>query len=742
MKAGALKRGSLVILRFAALAAVAGWLGLKLVPIPRALTQPPVQSLELTDRHGIPLRETRRGDAFSRAVKLGELPPQVVHAMLAAEDKRFFEHRGVDSLAVLRSARDAIRNRRIVSGASTITQQLVKIAEPRPRSFRTKVIEAVTAIRLEQLWSKQRILEEYLNRVDFGNLNVGYAAAADYYFGKPVKDLSEAEAAFIAGLPKNPSRLNPHRALSATRARQGTVLRRMRDNGWITPAQYVRARSEQPRLLPQGRQFRAPHFVDLVLGEAAGNGTVRTTLDLGLNDFIERTLRDQLQSLRSFNATNGAVVVIDNATGDVLALVGSGDYFAPGFGQFNGATARRSPGSTIKPFTYLLALERDATPATIYADVPTEFRTATGNYRVDNYQRKCGGPVTLRSALACSLNIPAVHALNAVGGPEVLHKRLCDFGLTTLERGPSEYGLGLTLGNAEARLLELTNAYAALARLGEYRPSRVVLAGEQQPSWQVADSRACWILADILSDNSARIPSFGTDSPLRFDFPVACKTGTSTDYRDNWAMAFTPEVTVGVWVGNFDGSPMRGVSGVTGAAPLMHAIMEHLHARFGPTWFDTPPNVVECDVHPLTGKRLRSARRDSRREKFLGEKMPELESPADYDSRGRVMLGPVFSEWLTSSANSLGGYAVAREEPGALRITAPVAGTTFVIDPDLPASRRARLSALGSNSVSWSSESLRCENGEAVLEEGEHQLVAVDPATGARAETWIRVKSL
>jgi penicillin-binding protein 1C len=736
-----MKRRLLALLRTGAIAVIAAWFGIKLVPIPRALTEPSPQSLELTDRNGVSLRETRRGNAFSRSVRVQDLRPRVVHALLAAEDKRFFDHGGVDWLAVCRSVRDGVQHRRVVSGASTITQQLVKIAVPRPRNWRTKIIEAVTAIRLEQLWSKERILEEYSNRVDFGNLNVGLGAASEYYFGKPLGDLSEAEAAFLAGLPKNPSRLNPHRALIATQTRQRTVLRRMRDNGWITAAQFDRAVSEPPRLLPQRRQFRAPHFVDLIIGNLASTGRVKTTLDLGLNEFVERQLRDQIETLRSLNVTNGAAVVIDNASGDVLALVGSEDYFAPGFGQFNGATARRSPGSTIKPFTYLLALERGATAATIYPDVPTEFRTATGNYRVENYQRKCAGPVMLRSALACSLNIPAVHALNSIGGPEVLHRRLSDFGLSTLDRSPAEYGLGLTLGNAEARLLELTNAYAALARLGEYRPWRV-LENEEQTSRQVADPRACWLLADILSDNSARIRSFGADSPLRFPFPVACKTGTSTDYRDNWAMAFTPEFTVGVWVGNFDGSPMRGVSGVSGAAPLMHAIVDHLHTRFGTTWFGTPPNVVECDVHPVIGKRLTSFDAEPRREKFLGEWLPELESASDYDERGRTILDPIFSEWLAGAENSLGDRVAVRREPGALQIVAPVPGTTFVIDPDLPASRRARLTVLGANGVEWRSDSLVCANGEAVLAEGEHRLVAIDPGTGARAETWIRVKSL
>jgi penicillin-binding protein 1C len=734
------RRRAAAMLQLGLAGLMAGWLALKLVPIPAALQKPPPGVIDLTDRNGATLRETRTGSAFSRPVRLAEVPPHVVKAFLAAEDKRFYDHGGIDWLAIARAARDGIRHRRVVSGASTITEQLIKVAEHRPRTFRTKLIEAATAIRLEQLWSKDRILEEYLNRVDFGNLNVGVACAADYYFGKPLIELSDAEAAFLAGLPKNPTRLNPHRALTASRRRQGVVLRRMCDNGWIGPSDYERALAEPPHLAPPQRQFRAPHFVDLVLRQVEGGGQFRTTLDLDLNQYVERQLHEQLSSIRALNATNGAAVVIDNATGGVLALVGSENYFAPGTGQFNGATARRSPGSTMKPFTYLFALEQGANAATIYPDVPTEFSTPTGNYRVENYQRRCSGPVSLRSALACSLNIPAVHALNSVGGPVALFRRLKEFGFSTLDRSPAEYGLGLTLGNAEARLLDLANAYSALARLGEYRPWMVFADEAPAGTHQVAPSRECWLIADILSDNNARLPSFGLESPLRFDFPVACKTGTSTDYRDNWAMAYTPEFTVGVWVGNFDGSPMHGVSGVTGAAPLMHAIMEHLHARFGTSWFAPPPNVVSCAVHSLTGKRLCAPRPDARMEKFLAEQLPPMESPGDYDEGGMVKLPSVYSEWLASPESTLTQRASSTF--GTLQITAPKPGTTFVIDPDLPASHRARLTAIGGSEVRWSSDSLTCNGSEVDLAEGEHKLVATDTATGARSETWIRVKAL
>lgn len=719
----------------------AGWLGLKLVPIPAALQKPRPASLQLTDRRGQLLRETRTGDAFSRPRSLSEFPAKLVCAVLAAEDKRFPDHGGVDWLAVSRAVRDGVSHRRVVSGASTITQQLVKIAEPRPRTFRTKVIEAVTALRLEQLWSKDRILEEYMNRVELGHLNYGFASAADYYFGKPLGDLSDAECAFLAGLPKNPTRLNPHRSLSATQKRQRTVLHRMHENGWLGTNSYQRAIAEAPRLQPPVREFRAPHFVDLVLPQVEGGGVFQTTLDLDLNRYVERALRAQLGPLRLLNATNGAAVVLDNATGDILALVGSEDFFAPGSGQFSGATARRSPGSTIKPFTYLLALEKGATAATIYPDVPTEFASATGNYRVDNYQRRCSGPVALRNALACSLNIPAVHALNSVGGAEVLYHKLQDFGFTTLNRSPVEYGLGLTLGNAEAKLIEVVNAYAALARLGEARPWRVLADRSPSPGRQVADPRACWLIADILNDNSARLPSFGSDSPLRFDFPVACKTGTSTDYRDNWAIGYTPEFTVGVWVGNFDGSAMRGVSGVTGAAPLMHQIVTYLHAEFGTSWYVTPPSVGECEVHSLTGHRVRTSTKETRRERFLAEHLPAWESAEDYDAAGAVKLPAIYNEWLASAENSLRQLSTSTTAQP-VHIISPVPGTTFVIDPDLPGSRRIQLSATASGTVRWQSDSLECQDGIATAREGQHHLVAIDTATGAKAETWIRVKSL
>lgn len=492
--------------------------------------------------------------------------------------------------------------------------------------------------------------------------------------------------------------------------------------------------------------------------------TLRTTLDLGLNRFAETALRQHLSRLKEQHVSDGAIVVLDNKSGDVLALVGSENYFDPAAGQVNGAWAPRSPGSTIKPFTYLLALERGATPATIVADVPTEFATATGLFAPVNYDRHCYGPMRYRLALANSLNISAVKVLASIGGPKSLQQLLRQCGLSTLDRPAEYYGLGLTIGNAEARLLELANAYATLARLGEYKPYRLVLESSRERTFgisdlrplsarQIADPAVAYLIADILSDNAARALAFGVETPLRFDFPVACKTGTSSDFRDNWAFGYTPEFTVGVWVGNFDGSPMKHVSGVTGAAPLLHDLVEHLHEQYGTTWYSVPSNVVECWIHPVTGKRLdlTATRRipGAASEKFLASNLPPLESPTDYDTTAShrqlaVRLGNEYREWLATSDNWLGDRAVLAPTQSALHILFPPPGTILYLDPDLPQQgRRVRLRAEGPDNLLWQSDSLQItREGSrqiALLTEGRHRLTLRDPLTGAQANTWVEV---
>ncbi len=750
------------LLLLTALLTFGAWLGISFVPLPRGITEPPASGLEFLDRHGRTLRELRDGqEQFSRTAAEGEIPTVLMQATLAAEDQRFWSHNGVDWRATLRAAWQLVRNGRIVSGGSSITQQLVKLAAPRPRTFRTKLIEAAQALRLEREWDKPRILAAYLNRLDYGNLRAGSDAAARHYFDKAPADLSAAEAAFLAGLPQAPSRLNPRARFAGAKRRQEWILGRMHALSWLTSEDYTRSLAEPVQLAPPRREFAAPHFVDLLLEREAPDTSrpqrVTTTLDLELNRFVEQTLRSQLARLREQQVGNGAAVVLDNRTGAVLALVGSEDYFAPAAGQVNGAWAPRSAGSTLKPFTYALAFERGATPASIVADVPCEFSTATGVFAPVNYDRHCHGPVRHRLALANSLNIPAVRVLDELGGAAVLHARLRACGLTTLTQPAEHYGLGLTLGNAEVRLLELANAYACLARLGEWRPWRLLEgAGDYKSPTRVISREAAWLVADVLADNRARALAFGLETPLRFDFPVACKTGTSTDYRDNWAVGYTPEFTVAVWAGNFDGSPMRGVSGVTGAGPVLHTIFQNLRTRFGTTWFEPPTGWVQREVHPLTGKLVtedarRSLTKDfaAVREWFPPDRLPPVSSAADFDASGRVLLPSEYRAWFQSGDNGFGDRVALATRPQftSLRVLSPVPGTVFYLDPDLPDSaRRIALHASGGRECRWESESLTLDRAtglpQALLTEGRHRLTVHDLATGTRAETWVDVRKL
>jgi penicillin-binding protein 1C len=739
------------VLTISILAVVATGVALCLTPVPQSLERGLIPSVEFVDRNGQPLRtllvEKRR---YARRVPLSEISPNMIDATLSAEDRHFYHHFGIDPMAIGRALLSAVQHRHVQSGASTITQQLIKLSAPSSRSLPQKAKEIWLALRLELTWPKQRILEEYFNRVDYGNLQIGIGAASGYYFGKPPCDLSPAESAFLAGLPKAPVRLDPHSDLAAARRRQQWVLRRMRANWYIDARGFERALGEPIQFLPSRHEFEAPHFVDLLLQRRhllpENGGRVNTTLDLDLTHEAERCLAEHLARITNKNATSGAVVIIHNPTGEVLALAGSGDYFRPGAGQINGAWSARSPGSAIKPFTYELALERGVNPCTVVADVPSDFATATGVYAPNNYNHRFYGPVSLRFALGNSLNVAAIRTLQAAGGPEFLHRRLRELGITTLDHSAEYFGLGLTLGNAEVRLLELANAFAAMARLGIYQPYRFLLdGGHVDPARRVCDPRASYLVADILADKSARAASFGLESFLAFDFPVACKTGTSSDYRDNWAIGFTPEFTVAVWVGNPDGSPMRAITGVTGAAPVMHDLVEHLHARRGTSWFKEPVGILHCSVNPLTGKRVAAAGAGTLVEKCLTQ--PEWEDRSDYDASGRVILSAEYAAWLRSSQNTLRDLVASKQESAQLRIVKPATGTIFFLDPDLPAAdQRITLRAEGKGAVEWSSDLLERDlvgaSQRAQLRAGVHVISARDIETGETAQISIDVRDL
>jgi penicillin-binding protein 1C len=735
-------------------ALLAGWLGfeglLHYAPIPQSLSAPAPESVEFVDRRGQPLRRILRDQRVYRLrCLLRDISPNVVAATISAEDKRFRTHSGIDFLAVGRAVTQLLFTGTARSGASTITEQLVKLGNHRDgRAISTKLTEIWSALCLERHWNKDRILEEYLNRLNYGDLQIGVASASWDYFEKPPSDLSAAEAAFLAAIPQAPTHFDPFKHFAATQERQRWVLSRMRANGFLDDAAYSRALSESLRLRQRKREFEAPYFVDLLLQRQdtlpPAGGTVYTTIDLSLNQWIDQVIARQLEALADKNVSAASVVVIHNSTGDVLALCGSGNYFEPGTGQINGAWSSRSAGSALKPFTYLRALERGAFPGTVVADVPTDFATETGLYHPNNYNHRFYGPVSLRFALANSLNVAAIKVLEQTGGPEILYGALLKAGITTLSHPAAYYGLGLTIGNGEVRLLELANAFASLARLGIYRPFRLILGStsERVPSQRIFDERASYLLADMLSDNHARAATFGLNSYLSFDFPVAGKTGTSSNYRDNWTIGFTPEWTIGVWVGNADNSSMRGITGVTGAAPIFREIMLHLHEQHGTSWYHAPAGIGHCWIDPLTGREVSPDRPRALEEIFAFRPSPA--QATDYDSGNQVRLPVEYRSWLESSQNT--SMPILRAPVNHLRILQPSPGSFYFLDSDLPGKdQRLLLSAESKGPVRWESASLDChiDAGKAtvVLREGRHQITACDQTTGEKASTWIEVRA-
>jgi penicillin-binding protein 1C len=735
--------------------ASAVWLGLEILiqcqPIVTGLSGPgPPSSLTFLDRTGRPLRRILENErAYVSRCQLKEVSTNVVAATLSAEDKRFYSHDGIDWIALSRSLAQTICGRRTPSGASTITQQLVKLASgPAERSWLVKLREVWAAACLERHWSKNRILEEYLNRLDYGSLQIGIAAASQEYFDKPPCDLSPAEAAFLAGLPQAPSRLNPRVHFAVAKARQEWILGRMYANGYLDYPTFQRALIEPLDLRPAQEVFAAPHFVDLLLErkQPVAGGPVATTLDLALNEWIERVARQQLATLKGKHVTSAAVVVINNPTAEVRALVGTDDTFLPGTEQINVAWSPRSSGSAIKPFTYVHALELGGFPGTIVPDVPTDFVTDTGLYRPNNYNHRFYGPVTYRFALANSLNVAAVQVTARNGGPAALYASLQAAGITTLVHPANYYGLGLTIGNGEVRLLELTNAFAAFARLGVYRPYRLLPndSNSSASGKRVFDERASYLVTDILSDNQARAATFGLNSYLRFDFPVASKTGTSSNYRDNWTVGYTPEWTVGVWVGNPDNSPMINITGVTGAAPIFHEVMIHLHDVSDSTWYRAPSGINSCWIDPLTGHQVMPDAPRATRE--ICAFAPESARPDDYDSAQHVRLSHEYDAWLHSDQNTLGDLLAGAPRVEHLRVLQPVPGSFYFFDSDLPASaQRLRLRAEGSGNIEWRCPTLQClvdgQGSAILLQTGQHEIVAHDRLTGEEAKTWIQVEA-
>ncbi len=564
----------------------------------------PFQTTRIYDRNGVLLHEFYAPNEGRRTlVPLAEISPWLLDATLAAEDANFYDNPGVDPHGVARAIWQNLSHHGIVSGASTITQQLVRNTlipedERERQTLLRKLEEAVLAYRVNEMYSKDDVLDMYLNEVYYGDQAYGVAAAAQTYFGKTPADLTLAEASLLAGLPQSPSDYNPRLHYEAARERQHYVLDQMVRSGFIDQATADNAWAQEPTLAPPpDDEIKAPHWVfyirDMLEQKYGprllyqGGLRVYTTLDLRLQERLEQVARDNADNLRLHGATNTGLVAIDPKTGEILAMVGSLDYHNAAIdGQVNVTTSLRQPGSSIKPVVYLTAFEKAGfTPATVVPDEPKCFPGGQGQppYCPVNYDHKFHGPVPVRVALGNSLNLPAVETLNTVGVPNAVEmaNRL---GITSLD--PSkQYGLSLTLGGVEVTPLELAGAYATFAnqgrRVGPVAVRRIVdghdrIIEEERPTngEQVVDPRLAYMLTNVLSDPNARLITYGPHSGLELSRPAAAKTGTTDNYRDTWTMGYTPNLTIGVWVGNTDGHPMREVLSSMSAGKIWHEAME------------------------------------------------------------------------------------------------------------------------------------------------------------------------
>jgi 1A family penicillin-binding protein len=573
-------------------------------------------------------------------VPFAEIPPALKIATIAVEDADFYRNPGVDLRAIVRALVQNAEAGEIVSGGSTITQQLVRnvLMSPEERadvSFERKLREAILAFQVSREYSKDQILALYLNEVYYGNMAYGVEAAAHAYFGKPVQQLTLAEATLIAGLPQSPTRYNPLTDLAAAKARQRITLDQMVRHGYLSPGEAEQTFRASLAFAPQTAGIVAPHFTFYVRQllearygpEALERGGLRvvTSIDLHWQRVAEEIVRRRIREgapeegygpLRDRNATNaGAIMLAPN--GQILAMVGSVDYHDPVIdGEVNVTLAPRQPGSALKPVVYAAALQRGWTPATIIWDTPVQYPGGNGQvYAPRNYDGQFHGPQRLRMALANSLNIPAIRTLEFVGIDafvELAHR----MGITTLN-DPSRFGLPLALGAGEVRLLDLTNVYTTIRNGGHFRSPVAILkvtntrgqvlelAGDD-PGRQALGERGeqiSFLLTDILSDNRAREFMFGPNNIMELPDgrPAAVKTGTSNEWRDSWAVGFTPDITVGVWVGNSDNTPMQEVAGSNGAGTIWRALMNAYHAGRPVRPFTPPLGVSEATICGLTG---------------------------------------------------------------------------------------------------------------------------------------------
>ena len=803
-----------------------GWLFADLPPVTAAALRTTRPTTQILDRHGKLLYEVIDPEA-GKQIDLGldRIPAACVQATIATEDGRFFSHIGVDPLAIARAVWQNLTSGDVVSGGSTLTQQLARTlllpaAERYTQSYARKLREAWLAWQLERTYSKDELLALYLNQTYYGNFAFGIEAAAQIFFAKPASQLSGAECALLAGLIQYPTGYNPLADPETAKNRQLTVLRLMREAGFLTAAEAEEIAAEPLRYRSRLFAIDAPHFVMMVqdqlvnqLGaERVRDGGLRvvTTLDLDLQRRAEQAVRRRLAQLtcaapgeckdpagRDRRVDNAAAVVLDSATGEILALVGSPDYFGQQIsGNVNAALSLRQPGSAIKPFTYAAALDpawssRSGQPpltaASILPDLPTTFyvENADGSraaYRPQNYDRLAHGPVSVRAALANSYNIPAVLTLERIG-VDTLRDLAAQAGIRTFT---GRYGLALTLGGGDVRLLELTAAYGvfddgrpvaprAIGEIVGLRDYEISQSGDrsangsisQSPNLSISQSQqllsppTAWLITDILADNVARMPAFGANSVLKLPFPAAVKTGTTTDWRDNWTVGYSTARIVGVWVGNADNAPMLDVSGVDGAGPIWHDLMLLAHPT-APAGFARPEGLTEVEICAPSGLLPTLECPRTRWEWFIAGTQPAqpdnqfqrivLDSatsqpataatPAERQvSRVFWLLPPEYHDWMASQGIALAPVriaAVSAAPVGPLVLTAPASFTNYQLHPGTPpASQQLEVAGFTADSSAWHRLRLMSDSGVLAMASGAARMRAQWPLQAGQHRFWL-----
>jgi len=633
------------------------------IPSPTKLTNRAIeQSTKISDRNG-ELLYSVYSDKNRTLVTLDQVSPHILAATLAAEDADFYLHDGIDPFGIARSIYVNIFTAS-KQGGSTLTQQVAKNGLlTQDRTWTRKIKDVVLALQIERKYSKDDILQMYLNEVPYGGTTWGVEAASKAVFNKSAKDLTLAESALIAGLPQRPTYYSPFRNPEAAKSRQTYVLYLMKDRGWVdrdgnrkylTQEEYDQALAEPLNYAEIKGVLKAPHFVMYVLSQlnerygeeyVLNSGlNVTTSLDLKLQEQYEQIVREEVDKAKSLGVGNAALVAIDPQTRQILAMVGSRDYFSEdSTGQFNvAADGLRQPGSTLKPITYLAGLMKGYTASSLMYDVYTQFDRGEGlePYDPKNYGGwGFRGPVQLRYALANSINTTAVKMLDLVG-IQTMVKLANDLGIKSLHYDPTKHGLALTLGGGEVTLLDLTSGYASLGAGGVYKDNSPIIEVKDYKGnvvdhyidvkgIRVVDPGQVWIISNILSDNSARSAAFGSNSQINIkNNKVAVKTGTSNDLKDNWTVGFTKDIAIGVWVGNNDGTPMndRLASGLTGAAPIWNRAINLYLADHPHKEFEKPENIIDVYVGSTTGMLPYEGEEESRLEYFVKGTEPTAKS--------------------------------------------------------------------------------------------------------------------